>query len=99
MNAISKLTLYRMQERANQFLVDGMPEDASRHLHNLATHLYSEGQQELARATLEEAENIMLQGGLSESGKKLIKYGTRSLLLPSQVPGSSDLPKAERGRR
>ena len=97
--AVSKLNLYRMQERANQFLVDGMPEDASRHLHNLATHLFSQGQHDLARTTLEEAENIAQRRGLSETGKKSIKYGTRSLLLPSSIPGPSVEPPPEEGER
>jgi len=89
-NAISRLTLYRMQERANQYLVDGQPEDASRRLHNLATHLFTHGQNELARTTLEEAENIKQRGSVSEAGKKAIKYGTRALLLPAGAPEPSD---------
>jgi Ca-activated chloride channel family protein len=93
--AISQLTLYRMQERANQYLVDGLPDDASRHLHNLATHLYSQGQNELARTTLQEADNILERGSLSETGKKAIKYGTRALLLPAGVPDLSDWPARE----
>jgi len=97
--AVSKLNLYRMQERANQFLVDGNPEDASRHLHNLATHLFSQGQHHLARTTLEEAENIAQKRGLSEAGKKSIKYGTRSLLLPPSLTEAAIEPSPEKGDR
>jgi Ca-activated chloride channel family protein len=84
--ALSKLTLYRLQERANQNLLDGEYEQARNHLHNLATHLMSQGQQELAQTALQEAENIRHTGGLSEVGKKAIKYGTRALLLPALAP-------------
>ena len=87
LKAISQLNLYRMQERANQYLADGQYEDASRHLHNLATHLYSQGQDELARTALQEATNIEESQILSASGKKIIKYGTRALLLPSGGTG------------
>ncbi len=96
MNAISQLNLYRMQERANQYLVDGKPNEASRQMQNLATHLYSRGEHELARMTMLEADNIPVQGGLSEAGKKLIKYGTRALLLPSNIPGTTEFERAER---
>jgi Ca-activated chloride channel family protein len=89
LNAISQLNLYRMQEKANQYLADGQFDDASRHLHNLATHLYSLGQDDLARTALQEADNIDENQRLSESGKKTIKYGTRALLLPSGGSGSN----------
>jgi Ca-activated chloride channel family protein len=96
LKAISQLTLYRMQERANQFLAEGQLDEASRHLHNLATHLFSQGQHELARTTLQEAENIEQHRGLSDQGKKRIKYGTRALLLPASLPVSDDLKPDER---
>jgi len=89
LNAISQLNLYRMQEKANQYLADGQFDDASRHLHNLATHLYSLGQNDLAQTALQEAANIDENQRLSESGKKTIKYGTRALLLPSSGGGNS----------
>jgi len=96
LKAMSQLTLYRMQERANQYLAEGQLDDASRHLHNLATHLFSQGQHELARTTLKEAENIDQHLGLSDAGKKQIKYGTRALLLSSSLPLSDEL-KSEQG--
>ncbi|MCI0519459.1 MAG: VWA domain-containing protein [Chloroflexi bacterium] len=81
--AISRLTLYRMQEAANAQIEQGRPELASRYLTNLATHLFSHGQHDLARTALQEAENLNNNQGLSETGKKSIKYGTRALLLPA----------------
>jgi Ca-activated chloride channel family protein len=90
LKAMSQLTLYRMQERANQYLAEGQLDDASRHLHNLATHLFSQGQHELARTALKEADNVDQRLGLSDVGKKQIKYGTRALLLPASLPISDD---------
>lgn len=95
LKAISQLTLYRMQERANQYLTEGQIDEASRHMHNLATHLFSQGQHDLARTALQEADNIEQKRGLSDIGKKQIKYGTRALLLPASL--SEDGQAAERG--
>jgi Ca-activated chloride channel family protein len=86
LNALSKLTLYRIQDRANQAISTGNLEVATQHLNNLATHLFSQGEKDLARTVLEEAENLELGKSLSEEGKKRIKYGTRSLLLPANPP-------------
>jgi len=86
MDAISRLNLYRMQESAQQYLAEGDKENAHRNLQNLATHLFSHGEHELARAVLQEAENIEQNLGFSEAGKKRIKYGTRALLLPASIP-------------
>ena len=95
LKAVSQLTLYRMQERANQYLAEGQTDDASRFMKNLATHLFSQDQHDLARTALAEANNILHKQRLSETGKKRIKYGTRALLLPSGYPGQSDSPLEE----
>lgn len=92
LKAVSQLTLYRMQERANQYLAEGQTDDASRFMKNLATHLFSQDQHDLARAALAEANNILHKQRLSETGKKRIKYGTRALLLPSGYTGQIDSP-------
>jgi Ca-activated chloride channel family protein len=84
-NALSRLTLYRIQEHANQELVRGNTETATQHLHNLATHLFSQGEEVLAQTVLEEALNLQQGQRLSEEGKKRIKYGTRALMLPAIV--------------
>jgi Ca-activated chloride channel homolog len=81
-HALSQLTLYRMQEKAQEELKKGDTVKASRHLQYLATHLLSKGERELARTVLKEAENIKQQNNFSQEGDKRIKYGTRSLLLP-----------------
>jgi Ca-activated chloride channel family protein len=81
--ALSQLNLYRMQERAHQELAEGDIAGATRHLKNLATHLLSKGERELARTVLSQVEQIQENQTASEEGKKRIKYGTRALLLPS----------------
>ncbi|MBC8505758.1 MAG: VWA domain-containing protein [Anaerolineales bacterium] len=81
--ALSKLTLYRMQEQANKDIAEGDFIEASTRLKNVATHLLSQGESDLAQTVLAEAEQIKSSQNLSEEGKKRIKYGTRSLLLPA----------------
>jgi len=83
LQAMSRLNLYRMQERAHQQLADGQPESATRHLQHLATQLFVQGKQELARTVLNEIDRIQSDQEISEEGKKIIKYGTRALLLPA----------------
>lgn len=81
--AISQLTLYRMQERARLDVAKGNIKEATRRLQYLATNLLSQGQRELARAVLSEAANLQRSSSFSEEGEKRIKYGTRALLLPA----------------
>ncbi|HUI88596.1 MAG TPA: VWA domain-containing protein [Anaerolineales bacterium] len=79
--ALSRLTLYRMQERAREEAQAGHYESATRHLKNLAQHLLDQGEKDLAKTALLEANNLERMQSLSENGGKEIKYGTRALLL------------------
>ncbi len=79
-DALSKLTLYRLQEQARLEVKAGDYSKASEHLQQLATHLLSQGQKGLARTALLEAERLHQNMGLSEEGNMEIKYGTRALL-------------------
>jgi Ca-activated chloride channel family protein len=81
--ALSRLTLYRMQERARANLRAGNIKDATRQLQSLATRLFAQGDNELARSVIKEVDHIQQARVFSEEGEKRIKYGTRSLLLPS----------------
>ena len=81
LRALSRLTLYRLQERAREEAQAGHYESATRHLKNLAQHLLSQGEKELAKTTLLEANNLEHMQALSKNGGKEIKYGTRALLL------------------
>jgi len=81
LSALSRLTLYRMQERARNAVDEGELEVAVRHLQNLATHLLSQGENSLAKTALFEAENLEKMHTWSQTGNKDIKYSTRALLL------------------
>ncbi len=80
-DAMSHLTLYRIQEKARIEVKEGNIQNATRHLHHVATHLLAKGDRKLARTILEEAQNLQTQKNYSEIGEKRIKYGTRSLLM------------------
>jgi Ca-activated chloride channel homolog len=83
LSALSRLTLYRMQERARAAADQGQYNAAARHLQNLATHLLSQGEHSLAKTALFEADNLEKMHAWSASGNKEIKYNTRALLLAS----------------
>jgi Ca-activated chloride channel homolog len=78
--ALSKLTLYRMQEKARDALERGDVAEATRRLENLATRLLEMGQNNLAQQTLSEAQYIAATRTLSDVGRKTIKYQTRALM-------------------
>jgi Ca-activated chloride channel family protein len=82
--ALSQVTLYRLHEKAVVDIDNGDIDMAVERLENLATHLLIQGQSELARSVLIEAKNVSKTHALSLDGNKRIKYGTRSLMLPSQ---------------
>ena len=83
MEAMEKLTLYRLQEKVRLEVDAGQVDKATRHLHYLATNLIARGDRELAHAVLIEAEHVQQSRQLSGEGQKRIKYGTRSLFLQS----------------
>ena len=87
LRALSRLTLYRMQERARDEARAGHYDNATRHLKNLAQHLLSQGEKDLAKTTLLEANGLERMQSFSQNGGKEIKYGTRALLL-SAMEGS-----------
>jgi len=80
--ALSQITLYRMQERAKQEVAEGKIEDASLRLERMATQLFSLGENELAETAVKESERIRNTQSISAAGEKAIKYGTRARLLP-----------------
>ena len=82
-DAMSRMTLYRLQERARHEVEAGDVGEATKHLQYLATHLLSQGDRDLAHVVLKEAEHIQQSHSFSSEGQKRIKYGTRALLLPS----------------
>jgi Ca-activated chloride channel family protein len=83
--ALEKLNLYRMQERAQQALDEGNPVEATKRLDYLAARLGEMGEEELAQKAREESQRVALTSALSEKGRKDLKYNTRHLLLGSGV--------------
>jgi Ca-activated chloride channel family protein len=84
-HALSRLTIYRIQEKARQEVSSGDYDKAAEHLQRMATHLLAQGERALAKTVLLEAENIQKQKAFSENGEKQIKFGTRALLLPGEI--------------
>ena len=82
--AISKLTLYRIQEKARAEVSAGEYDKASNHLQKLATHLLAQGERGLAHTIMLEVDHIEKEKSFSESGEKQIKYGTRALVRPEE---------------
>lgn len=84
LNAMSRISLYRLQEKAKEEVSEGKIDSATQHLKYLATRLMSQGDRKLAGQALSEAEHLQKYGNYSKDGDKIIKYGTRSLLM---LPG------------
>jgi Ca-activated chloride channel family protein len=80
LDALGKLTLYRMQERAQEALESGDVEEATRRLEHLATRLLEQGEEELAKQAFAEAQQVAYTNNLSDKGRKALKYQTRFLL-------------------
>lgn len=81
LQALSRLTLYRMQERARLETQAGEYDKATRSLKNLAAHLLEQGYRDLANTVLLEAQNLERKHTFSLTGEKEIKYGTRALFM------------------
>jgi Ca-activated chloride channel family protein len=78
--ALSRLMLYRMQERARKELDKGNVENAAHQLQKLASNLLTQGERSLAQTILLEVDHLHRQNSLTIEGSKQIKYGTRSLI-------------------
>jgi Ca-activated chloride channel family protein len=83
LDALGKLTLYRLQERAQEAIESGNIEEATRRLENLATRLLERGEDELALQARTEAQQVAYTSSLSDKGRKALKFQTRSLMLSS----------------
>lgn len=83
--ALANLNLFRMQETAQEEALAGKYDEASVRLQRLATHLLSQGEQNMANTIFLEAENLQKEQTFSKEGRKNIKYGTRALLLPVEI--------------
>jgi len=83
LSALSKIALYRMQDRAWDALAGGDADTATRQLEMMATRLFDLGETQLARAAMLEAGRIARGGVPTSKGRKELKYGTRSLTITS----------------
>lgn len=79
--ALSRLMLYRMQEKARNEIEKGNVEAGTRQLQMLAANLMTQGERSLARTIALEVDRIQQEKGMSAEGGKKIKYGTRALFL------------------
>ncbi len=79
--AMSRLSLYRLQDMARQDLKKGNVKKATRRLKNLATQLLTAGEDNLAKTVMLELDNIKNDRGMSKNAEKQIKYGTRALVM------------------
>jgi len=79
--ALSRLMLYRMQERARKEIEKGDINNATRQLQSLAANLLIQGERSLAHTIMLEVENLQQKNALSAEGSKKIKYGTRALFV------------------
>jgi Ca-activated chloride channel family protein len=86
-DALSRLKLYRLQEQARLEVTAGEVDHASEHLQHLAVHLLAQGERDLARTALKEAQNVQQEKAFSQQGQKELKYGTRALLSPGRSTG------------
>jgi Ca-activated chloride channel homolog len=78
--ALSRLMLYRMQDRAQEEVRNGRIDSATRHLQNLASNLLSQGERGLAQTILLEVDHLQKHSALTAEGSKKMNYGTRALV-------------------
>jgi Ca-activated chloride channel family protein len=81
--ALSRLMLFRMQDRARKEIEKGNIDVATRQLQTLAANLLSQGERSLAQTIMLEVDNLQKKNTLSAEGGKKIHYGTRALFLAS----------------
>jgi Ca-activated chloride channel family protein len=79
--ALSRLMLYRMQDRARTEIDKGNIDTATRQLQSLAANLLSQGERSLAQTIMLEVDYLQQKNTLSAEGSKKINYGTRALFL------------------
>ena len=81
LNALSHMSIFRLQERAWKALDSGDPAQATQLLKFASTQLLDMGHRELSQAALLEAERVAQGGVPTLGGRKKLRYGTRSLAI------------------
>lgn len=90
MDALSRLTLYRMQERAQEALEDGNIIEATSRLEKLATRLFQLGEGALAEQVRHNAQQVAQTSALPAERRMEVKYQTRYL-----IGGTRDFNESE----
>ena len=83
--AARRLNLYRMQEKAWEEAQSGQLDTAAARMRRLTARYLETGDLRLAQQAQLEAQRLGHLGTMSAEGRKVLKYGTRSLL--GQLPG------------
>jgi Ca-activated chloride channel family protein len=83
LNLLSRLSIFRLQERAWRALDDGNARRATQYLESAATHLFDLGYRELGHAAMLEVGRLSQGGDATTKGRKKLRYGTRALSMPS----------------
>ena len=79
MNLVEKVTAFKLQTRALNAAKMGDTEGASKQLRAAATRLLQVGEEKLAQAAIEEAQNLEEKGEMTSTGTKKLRYSTRKL--------------------
>ncbi|GAB4443412.1 MAG: VWA domain-containing protein [Anaerolineae bacterium] len=79
MNIVEKLTAYKLQNRGMAEAAGGNIISATQKLRAAATRLLDLGENDLAQAAMQEADNLEKQGQMSASGTRKLRYQTRKL--------------------
>ncbi len=79
LNIVEKVTAHKLQTRALDEAAMGNIVGATQKLRAAATRLLDMGEQELARAAMQEADNLEQQGQMSAGGTRKLRYETRKL--------------------
>ncbi|NLE77863.1 MAG: VWA domain-containing protein, partial [Chloroflexi bacterium] len=80
--AAQRATLCKLEERVLKHLDRGAHREASRMLQSLSAQMADLGQGDLAQTSALEAQRVAQEGRMSPEGRKLLHYGTRTLLGP-----------------
>ncbi len=82
LNMLSRLSIFRLQERAWELAESGDVQQATNMLQAAATRLFDLGYKELAQVALTEVGRLSAGGAPTSEGRKRVRYGTRSLTSP-----------------
>lgn len=80
-DALEKINLYNIQQKATRAAEEGNIEQAVKYLNALHTQFEASGEYDLAQQAAQEAQNLRRRHKISDEGQKNLKYGTRALLL------------------